>query len=88
MGEAYNESTGCVRIQGGRMGQLDRTGLFSPLGPQRMGLDYETWMHVLGAAHDHYSLMPYELAEIEECSMVHDEAIGTGGTGLNIGLGK
>jgi hypothetical protein len=64
------------------MGQLDRTALIAPHAHQRLGLEHATWMDVLNAAHEHYPLMPYELAEIEECSLVHDAAIGTGGTGV------
>jgi hypothetical protein len=56
------------------MGQLDRTSLFAPHAPQRLGLEPAEWLHMLDMAHP-YALMPYELAEIEEYSLAHDEAL-------------
>jgi hypothetical protein len=59
------------------MALLDRTALQAEHGAQRLGLDHETWLNGLLAAQEHYSLMPYELAEIEESSLAQDEACDT-----------
>jgi hypothetical protein len=59
------------------MGQLDRTSLIAPHAEQRLGLDHATWQHAVHLAHP-YSLMPYELAEIEESSLALEEAINEG----------
>jgi hypothetical protein len=56
------------------MGRLDRTALPTEHDAHQLGLEHATWLSVLDAAHAHYAFMPYELAEIEECSLVQDEA--------------
>jgi hypothetical protein len=59
------------------MGQLDRTALLAPHATQRLGLDHAAWLQAMNLAHP-LSLMPYELAEIEESSLALEEAITEG----------
>jgi hypothetical protein len=59
------------------MGQLDRKPAIAPLPHQRMGLAYDAWLRTLDVAH-HNTLMPYQIAEIEECSIELDDALSHG----------
>jgi hypothetical protein len=66
------------------MGRLDRTATLPTQPQQRLGLEQDEWLCLLSDAHDHIPLLPYEVAEIEECSITHDDVIGTGGTGQKL----
>jgi hypothetical protein len=56
------------------MGQLDRTSLYAPHAAHHLGMEPSEWLRMLDLAHPN-TLMPYELAEIEEYSLAHDESI-------------